>query len=63
MEKKLVAAGIKVINPKYSQELIAITDNSYSVIIGQLNKRKINIAIIISLILDIFNNIKKYINN
>jgi hypothetical protein len=63
MEKKLIAAGIKVINPKYNQELIAMTDNSYSVIIGQLNKRKINIAIIISLILDIFNNIKKYINN
>jgi hypothetical protein len=47
MEKKLIAAGIKVINPKYNQELIAMTDNSYSVIIGQLNKRKIKIAIII----------------
>ena len=50
--QNFVAAGIKVINPKYNPGLIMITDNSYfneddnekglpPVIIEQLNKRKI----------------------
>jgi len=52
--QNFVAAGIKVINPKYSPDLIVITDDSYfdeddnekglpPVIIEQLNKRKVMI--------------------